>query len=239
VTGPAPAPYGTRKRGVAMLPLAIILALHVLLVLLWPITVPVHSDRGAEQRFLPLAWFPALKRPVPPPARAVRAAARVGSVHAALAPSAPQPAPSTAAEPVPSQEMPQQSSKPAAPEANRLTDIAKRQAGAVDRELRGGKLAPLTPDPDLPIHRFRRALESAYIDQSRTLVTDSYTQPDGVIVYRFRLGSKVWCRQSGGGTPGMLERSEGAKLAGAGSAGGAGAAGTVQCPGGDSGWSRR
>jgi hypothetical protein len=59
-----------------------------------------------------------------------------------------------------------------------------------------------------------------------------------VIVYRFRYGGKVWCRQSGGSAPGMMERSEGAKLAGAGSAGGGSAAGTIRCPSDETGWTR-
>ena len=117
-----------------------------------------------------------------------------------------------------------------------MIDAAKRQAGAIDRELRDGKAAPLAMKPDHPMARFRVALESAYIDRSRTMLMDVHTQPDGVIVYRFRRGGKVWCRQSGGSGPSMLEHSEGAKLAGAGSAGGAGAAGNVQCPGGNAAW---
>lgn len=231
----------------AILPLALILVLHLMLVLLLATNTRMHIDQGAEQRHVPLAWLPALKPrapPLPAPARAREAAARVVKPLAAPASKASQLAPSSAAELFSGQaEMPQQSTAPAAsaPDAldvNQMIDTAKRRAGLIDRELRGGKLTPMTSDPDLPITRFRRALESAYIDRSRTLVTDSYTQPDGVVVYRFRLGGKVWCRQSGGGGPGMIERSEGAKLAGAGSAGGASAAGIVKCPSGESGWSR-
>lgn len=242
-----PATYGTGKQRVAILPLALILVCHLMLVLLWATNARVPVDQGAEQRHFTLAWLPALRSRAPPPtapARAPEAAAPVVRPLAAPASSGPQLAPSTAAEPFSGQaEIPQPStatpaSEPDALDVNQMIENAKRQGGLIDRELRGGKLAPLTTDPDLPITRFRSALESAYIDRSRTIVTESYTQADGVIVYRYRRGGKVWCPQSGGGGPGTIERSEGAKLAGAGSAGGAGTAGIIKCPRGETSWSR-
>jgi len=241
------ASYDTRKQSVAMLPLAGMLLLHLMLVLLWPTTARLQGDRDVTRRYVPLRWIPAPPPRTPPlqaPARPTSAAARDVRTPAAPAPGAPALAPSSAEGPSSVQEEPPQrntapaASAPAAVDAQPLTELARRQAGAIDRELRQGKLVPLTPDPDLPIHRFRRALESAHIDSSRTVVTDTLIQPDGVIVYRFRLGGRVWCRQSGGGAPGMLERTEGAKLAGAGSAGGGSAAGTIQCPSGEAGWAR-
>lgn len=239
---------GFGRQRVAILPLALILALHLLLLLLWSTNARVHIDQGARQRHFSLTWLPALTPRTPSlaaPARAPKGAVHVAKPLVAPASSALQLAPSPAAEPLSGQvDMPQQSTAPPAGvadafDATRMVDTAKRQAGLIDRALRGGKLAPLTPDPDLPINRFRSALESAHIDRSRTTVMDSYTQADGVIVYRFRQGGKVWCRQSGGGTPSMIERSEGAILAGAGSAGGAGAAGSVKCPSGALGWARQ
>lgn len=237
------ATYGTGRQGVAILPLVLILLLHLTLALLWLNHARVHLDQGAGQRHALLTWLPPLKpqaRPLPAPPRVPKAPFRVARPLAAPGASARPPAAETFPGPA---ETPQSGSAPpaSAPDAidvRQMVDTAKRQAGAIDRELRGGKLVPLTPDPDLPIHRFRRALESAYIDRSHTTVMDSYSQPDGVIVYRFRQGGKVWCRQSGGAA-GMIERSEGAKLAGAGSAGGAGAAGTVKCPADAAGWSRQ
>ena len=239
-----PTDYGTGKQGVASL--ALVLALHLLLVLLWPSNGRRQIDQGAEQRHFNLSWVPALRPQKPAqqaPSRAPEAPVSVLRAHTARVPKAVQVAPTIDAETIPGQaEMPQRSTAtaPSAPDAvdvNQMIDTAKRQVGLIDRELRGGKLAPLTPDPDLPIVRFRRALESAFIDRSRTMVMDVQTQPDGVIVYRFRRGGKVWCRQSGDGGPSMIEHSDGAKLAGAGSRGGAGKAGTVPCPSGESGWS--
>ena len=229
------------KQGVAILPLALVLVLHLMLVLLWAGAGRRQFDQGAEQRHFTLTWLPALtpkKPPVPPRAR--QAPAPVARPRAAPAPGAVRLAPTAPADTVAVEvEMAQQSPAPDAPDVQQMIATAKRQAGLADNALREGKLAPLTPDPELPVNRLRRALESAHIDRSRVMVMDMQTQPDGVIVYRFRRGGKVWCRQSGGGGPGGIAYSEGAKLAGAGSLGGGAAAGNVACPSGESGWSRR
>lgn len=75
--------------------------------------------------------------------------------------------------------------------------LAKRQAGRIDRELRKGQ--PGVPEEaDTPWARFRRGLESAHIDRTLTWQTDSYTSPDGVVVYRFRQGNHFRCRRAGG-----------------------------------------
>lgn len=217
----------------AMLPLTVILVLHLMLVLLWVSHPRIPVDLGAAQRQFTLTWLPALKP------RAPQSAVRVVRPQAAPASSARRLAPPIATEAISDQpEMPQPVSAPDAIGVSQMIASAKLQAGAIDRELRDGKAAPLTGAPDLPFNRFRSALEGAYIDRSKATVTDSYTQPDGVIVYRFRRGGKVWCRQSGGGGPSMIERSDGAKLGGAGSAGGAGTAGSIACPSGADGWSR-
>ncbi len=220
------------------------LALHLTLVLSWPSEGPRQSDQGAQQRHFTLTFVPALRPrapPLPPPVRVPQAATRVTR---ARAPTAPRPAPASNVKTVPgAAEMPQPSAATAAStpdtvDVNKMMDSAKRQAGSIDRELRGGKPAPLAPDSELPMARFRSALESAFIDRSTAIAMDMQTQSDGVIIYRYRRGGKVWCRQSGGGGPSAIAYSDGAKLAGAGSRGGAGTAGSVACPSGGSGWSR-
>ena len=222
----------------ALLPLTLVLAIHLALLLLWAsrANVPVH--RNTAQRYLALAWLrapqPRDPPPLPPPPIPANRAIRT--------PAAPRLAPPPAAEPADQEEMPQRDTAPqptvtGALDVRQLVEAAKRQGGAIDRELRAGKPAPLAPDRELPIVRLRGALESAYVDRSRTTVTETMRQADGVIVYRFRRGEKVWCRQSGGIGSG-IERSDGAKLAGAGSAGGAGTAGTIPCPSDEAGWSR-
>jgi hypothetical protein len=106
-----------------------------------------------------------------------------------------------------------------------VAGLAKQQAGRIDRELRKGKPGVPT-EADTPMARFQRGLESAHIDRSLTLQSDTYTSPDGVVIYRFRQGNRYRCRRAGGvgmplaGMPGT----------GAITAGGAGAAGDTDCP---------
>ncbi len=103
--------------------------------------------------------------------------------------------------------------------------LAKHQAGRIDRELRKGKSGVPT-EADTPVARFQRGLESAHIDRSLALQSDTYTSPDGVVIYRFRQGNRFRCRRAGGvgmplaGMPGT----------GSITAAGAGAAGNTDCP---------
>jgi hypothetical protein len=106
-----------------------------------------------------------------------------------------------------------------------VAGLARQQAGRIDRELRKGKPGVPT-EADTPAARFQRDLESAHIDRSLTLQSDTYTSPDGVVIYRFRQGNRYRCRRAGGvgmplaGMPGT----------GSITAGGAGAAGATDCP---------
>lgn len=108
-----------------------------------------------------------------------------------------------------------------------LASRGKATAGAIDHDLRKGKLAPLEPG-DNKWERFAQAVGDARVDTSRTLTSESYTGPDGV-VYRFRLGGRTWCRTGGDIRPSPF----GAQAGGAAlfdKAGGGGFAGMVQCP---------
>jgi hypothetical protein len=78
--------------------------------------------------------------------------------------------------------------------------VSKRQAGRIDRELRKGK-SGVPDEPDTPMGRFRRGLEAAHIDRSKTVIEDSYTAPDGVVIYRRRIGKMEICRRSGSVSP--------------------------------------
>jgi hypothetical protein len=74
--------------------------------------------------------------------------------------------------------------------------LAARQAGRIDRELRGGKSGvPL--EADTPWARFQRGLEAAHVETSMSAHLDSYTSPDGVVIYRERVGNRVICRRTG------------------------------------------
>jgi hypothetical protein len=102
--------------------------------------------------------------------------------------------------------------------------MAKRQAGRIDRELRGGKSGvPL--EADTPWARFQRGLEAAHVERSMSVIEDSYTSPDGVVIYRRRIGSRTICYRTG---------SVGLGIAGA---RGVNDAGPVSCPSGVT-WTR-
>ena len=104
-----------------------------------------------------------------------------------------------------------------------------REAGAVERGLRDGKTAKLQPG-DTASRRFTSALENAHNDTSRTLSSESYTTPDGVTIYRFRRGNRVYCRTGGHVRPGIGNLAEGGGIVNFDRLGGAGAAGLIECP---------
>ncbi|RLM48610.1 hypothetical protein DVK02_19065, partial [Halobellus sp. Atlit-31R] len=105
----------------------------------------------------------------------------------------------------------------------------RRDAGAIDREFRKSKSG--VPDvANTPAARFAGALEAAHIDRGRSVTSETYTAPDGQVIYRFRRNGKTMCRSGGGVGP---------KIGGAVGGGevlfdvqgGAGRAGAVECPG--------
>jgi hypothetical protein len=49
--------------------------------------------------------------------------------------------------------------------------------------------------------RFRRGLEAAHVDRSTSVHEDSYTSPDGTVIYRKRIGNRSICRRSGNISP--------------------------------------
>jgi hypothetical protein len=210
------------------LPLALTLLLHAVLLLAWMQGRTVRRAPDLPQReisiLLPARAAPARPR-VPPPVRrpVTRAPAPAGP------PAMPAPAPTAppVAAPAP------QPAAPALPPTPSGADIAaraRRDAGRVYAELSGGKSA--VPDnPDTAWSRFANGVDGAHIESARTETMETYTSPDGVVIYRFRQGNRVRCRMTGGvglGIPGGYTL--GQQLAGAGSAGGAGNAGFVPCP---------
>jgi hypothetical protein len=114
---------------------------------------------------------------------------------------------------------------PASPQGGFTYGLAKRQAGRVDRELRKGKPGVPT-EADTPWARFQRGLDSAHIDRSLALQSDTYTSPDGIVIYRFRQGNRVRCRRAGGAGMPLRGMPEGSSL----SIPGSNAAGDSDCP---------
>jgi hypothetical protein len=230
----------------SVLPLAATFGLHLLLVLCWlgrPVPrLPGDVAPAVVSMLIPVP-LPKLVRPVPdsparPSAPARTAPVTVARPAPASTPPAPAEAPSspeaiTPAEPA-----------PPAPHTEAGEDLlrgARKQAGIIDRELRGGK-SGVPRQADTPWGRFRAGLEAAHIDRSRSTVTESITGPDGVTIYRIRQGDKVFCRATGSVAAPMPGRTEGAVLAGAGrfdNLGKSGTGGSVNCPSGERDWVTR
>ena len=207
------------------------LGLHLLLVLGLRVAHAPVEDTREERVFqliaVPAPQLPAARREAPP----VRSPApRTREPAHAMPEAEPITPPSTTAAPAAD---PFAITDPAAaPEASQETALdamagrARREAGAVDRELRKG--TPGVPAvADTPWGRFTRALEGAHIDTSRTVVSESYTSPDGEIIYRTRKGGKLICRITGGVKPGV-GNAIGASAFDV--QGGNGTAGLISCP---------
>jgi len=229
-------------------PLALTLGLHLLLGWWWLQATGLRvlpADLPAPREFIVVAVLtPAPSRSSAAPAAAASPRPRAAqAVPARAAPPAPPvalqpitPAPADTAPPAATSE-PAAEAFPTPPGSaqdttatgdDSLASRGKRTAGAVDHELRKGKLAPLDPG-DNKWQRFAQAVGDARVDTSRTLTSESYTAPDGVVVYRFRQGGRTWCRTGGGIRPSPF----GAQAGGAAlfdKAGGGGFAGTVRCP---------
>jgi hypothetical protein len=234
----------------SVLPLAATFGLHLLLVLCWlgrPVPrLPGDVAPAVVSMLIPVP-LPKLVRPVPDqpvrvvaPAKAAPAA-QVPDARPAAASTVPAPAeapPSSPAAVAPADPA------PPAPHTEAGEDLlrgARKQAGIIDRELRGGK-SGVPRQADTPWGRFRAGLEAAHIDRSRSTVTESITGPDGVTIYRIRQGDKVFCRATGSVAAPMPGRTEGAVLAGAGrfdNLGKSGTGGSVNCPSGERDWVTR
>jgi hypothetical protein len=198
--------YGAGARGFSSrnpIALALIFGMHILALLAW-----------MQQRPAALPNFPHvpqvvsfLLRPAPPRPRA--------------APTKPAEPAATSSAPAPASAIPTSPTSPANPAAAPSLDAArapitvddalreqkqagggfglglsKRQAGRIDRELRKGK-SGVPDEPDTPMGRFRRGLEQAHVDRSMSVYEDSYTSPDGTIIYRKHIGNASFCRRSG------------------------------------------
>lgn len=108
---------------------------------------------------------------------------------------------------------------PAPADGGFTASLGRRQAGRIDRELRAGK-AGVPTEADTPWARFQRGLEAAHVERSMSAHLDSYTSPDGVVIYRRRVGSRTQCYQTGSVGLGVAGTRTG------------GNAGNVQCPSG-------
>lgn len=216
-------------------PLVAVLGAHLLLAWWWLAATGVRSLPSVAPVLREFLMVPVLLPPAPAasPVPAPRPASRAMPRAAAPAPREPEAITVPAAEPAPVDSDADPLAEPAqpdaaAPEEGSLAARARRAAGSADHELRKGKLAPLTPT-DTPWKRFAQAVEGARIDKSLTLTSESYTSPDGTIVYRFRKNGRYYCRTGGSVGPSMFG-AEGGGAALFDKAGGGGTAGLIRCP---------
>lgn len=234
--------YAAYPRRTPGWPLLATLGVHLLLAWSWRIAHPPARDLRGERVFylvpvLPPAPASPQARPNPVPPRSTTPAAprsRSVSIPAdseAEPITAPTEAPAAVADPF----AVTAPAEPAESALDAMVGRAKRDARAIDRELRKGK-SGVPEVADTPWGRFKQGLEAAYIDRSRVTVSESYTSPDGEIIYRFRQGGKVWCRISGGVGP-RIGGAEGGGATNFDVAGGNGRAGIIACPSGVS-WKR-
>jgi hypothetical protein len=218
--------------------LALVFFMHMLALLAWmqqrqqrfstPEVPRLVTILLQPQRLRPANPVPAPPPPSTLPARAAHPPARTPAPWPHPLPPATDAAPS----PVPAPEPAAPAPSPAAPrledarvpadvrqaireqqqaEGGFALGLSKRQAGRIDRELRKGK-SGVPEEPDTPMGRFRRGLEAAHIERSMSVQEDSYTSPDGVVIYRKRIGNTTICRRSGSINPlgmrGMLFANE-------------------------------
>jgi len=229
VHGPA-----ARERRIPSWGLLLTLGLHLLLAASWRITHPPAQDTREERVF---DLVPLLPTRPPPPARRIEQAPPVKApARAERSAPAPRAMPEPEAITVPAE--PQrpvadpfaETAEPALAQtpAEAIVGRAKKDAIAIDREMRKGK-SGVPANPDTPWGRFVRGLEGAHKDTGRTITTETYTSPDGQTIYRIRRNGQYFCRTSGFVRP-RIGGAEGGGAEMFDSRGSEGGAGQVRCP---------
>jgi hypothetical protein len=186
-------------------PLALTLGLHLLLVLAW--LTGARGDRAPEppQRAFTfvLVQPPARPKPAPrldpllPPPLPLPRSRLPATIHGPAPVAAAPTAAASASNPEPAR-APQADPAPAAAEAlpGELLKSSRAMAGRIDRELRKGA-SPISAEPERKWERFAEAFAAARTSGDRTVTLDSYTSPDGVIIYRKTIGGRSSCYRTG------------------------------------------
>lgn len=214
-------------------PLLATLGAHLLLAWSWRIAHPpppsLHGERVVDLIPVPAPVPAAPRLQPPPPARptapvAARARTPAPAARAAEPEAIATPVAVPAGNPFAADAPPE----PAVAAPGALLGQARQDARAIDRELRKGKSG--VPDSaDTPWTRFRDAAEGAFKDRGLGITSESYTTPDGQIIYRYRRGGKYRCRSSGGVPPRIGGAVGGGEVL-FDAQGGEGRAGEVPCP---------
>ena len=211
--------------------LLLTIGLHLLLAASWRIAHPPAADTVEERVFEliplppPLPDKPAPRVDVPPPA-----APPVRGVPARPPRRQPAPTPAPVAAPRPAADAaaPARHPPPAEAAPDSIAARARRDAVAIDREMRKGK-SGVPEHADTAWGRFVSGLEDARKDDSLSIKTETYTTPDGQTIYRFRRGGRYFCRTSGFVRP-RIGGAEGGGVELFDSRGHEGGAGQVRCP---------
>ncbi|MBD8532317.1 MULTISPECIES: hypothetical protein [unclassified Massilia] len=184
-------------------PLVLTVGLHLLLVLAWltgvqgPALQPTPAERTSTLVLVqPLARprpAPAEPPQIPKPRTRSPAAMSVPVLvsPAPVVPSSPAPAPADAPQADPAPDSPSAAALP-----GELLATSKAMAGKVDRELRNGS-SPITAEPERKWERFAEAFAAARKGAPPGVTLESYTEPDGVIIYRKTVAGKTRCYRSG------------------------------------------
>ena len=186
-------------------PLALTLGLHLLLVLAW-----LTGARGGRVPEAPQRAFtfvlvqpparprpaPDLPPPLPPPLPLPRS--RLPASISIPTPVMAAPAVAASSPDADPASAPQSAPAPAAAEAlpGDLLKSSRAMAGRIDRELRNGA-SPISAEPERKWERFAEAFAAARTSGGNTVTLDSYTSPDGVIIYRRTIGGTAHCYRTG------------------------------------------
>jgi hypothetical protein len=217
-------------------PLAVSLAVHVLLVGLWL----RHADLRPVAPDLPETFSVmvlAAPRPVPPPKAADHK--KPDEKHAKPAAPVALPPRAEAAPAVPDQaaEVPA-AVTPARPSTADILESARRDIGKLSQE-KSGKLGGDLRAKDSAWDKFGQRVSDAHIDRSPSPMRESYTSPDGLTYYRTKVGSRYYCRKTGSLDPSSTWKTGAEMHANSMSTlGMGGTAGLVLCPGSERDWKR-
>jgi len=188
--------FGSSPASRPWAPVALTLGLHLLLVLAWRTGAPGERVSEPPQRASTFVLVQPPARPKPAPRPAPRLPARPGRLPATIhIPVAPRPPPTPPAV-TEAAALPQAAPAAGAALPGDLLASSRAMAGGIDRALRHGS-SPITAEPDRKWERFADAVAGARIDRSRNVTLSSYTQADGVIVYRRTMGGKNSCYRIG------------------------------------------
>ena len=170
-----PAPFA-QSRPARALALMLIITAHIIVVLGWPKrTAPVSKGTMRE---LDIAFVTLPKSRPPAPASRVPPALPTEQPRRAKPPPVSAPAVTLIQLPAVDDTAPPAEPVPVAPRADAIVDRARRDVGAIDRELRKQSLDPALRHQKLHPGRFETAIAGAFKERGPTRIIEE-VMPDG------------------------------------------------------------